>query len=215
MPSRRSLLAAGGTAATVTLPGCSSGPDRTGWTFDQDRDLRPDDASVVARTRIERTDCPHGAVEFEAVAYDPGTDDLVLVTRPEVVPGVNLDECEGEWGQEGVDVTHDWSGLVSGSDTRVSRTSDLVPVNRPGGQYGLQDRSDIAGGIARWTVRTAAPESTVPYAFRSTYGPADGVGAGDELADISVEVPLSSGGLLGGSETLSLSTTLTYGRREG
>jgi hypothetical protein len=216
MPSRRSVLAASGTAAATALAGCSAlgGPDGSAANVEEDRDLRPEVASLVARTTAERVACPRGDVEVRNLAYEFETGDLQLVSIVEVRPGAR--GCDdSDWRHEGIDLSQAWSGLgpeteaaVAGfeSNVRYADTDDPEVLLRTHG----------SAETPEWAVRRASDDGDVPerYAFRSTYVGA-GAEAGDELAAVTAAVPFSTGGLLGGeSETVTRTETLVYGERE-
>ncbi|WP_276259653.1 hypothetical protein [Haloglomus litoreum] len=216
MPSRRSVLAASGTAAATALAGCSAltGPEGSAANVREDMDLRPEAASLVGRTTAESTRCPRGDVEVRNLAYEFDTGDLQLVTVVEVRPGAR--GCDdSDWVHEGIDLRQAWPGLgletksgVAGVETNVRYADTDDPEVR------LRTTGDSETG--EWRVRRASDDGDVPerYAFRSTYVGAE-VEAGDELAAVTTEVPFSTGGLLGGeSETVTRTGTLVYGERE-
>jgi hypothetical protein len=216
MPSRRSLLAASGTAAATALAGCSAltGPEGSAANVAEHRDLRPEDGSVVARTTAERIGCPRGDVEVRNVAYELPDGDLQTVTVIEVRPGAR--GCDdSDWRHAGTDVTQAWSQSIPGTDTVVTGSETNVRyADTDDPEVYLQNTGNSESG--EWQVRRASDDGDVRerYAFRSTYAGA-AVEAGDELAAVTVEVPFSTGGLLGGdSETVTLSETLVYGERE-
>lgn len=215
MPSRRSVLTASG-AVTVasTLAGCAIGTTAGTPATHANRTLQPQDASVVAGTGAELRDCPQGGLLFRARAYDTGQDELVVWTRVRVIPGRNRTDCESDWVQTGVDMVHDWSDLRPDGETGLSWAANVVPTDKASPEYNLRNTSDTRH--ARWQIRTrgSAAESTALYEFRSTFGPANTIGDGDDLAELTVEVPVESGSLFGDSETFSLTPTLTYGNRE-
>lgn len=210
------LVGCGAAAGLVALGGCSIGSAEGSPAAISQRDLRPEAASVVARTRAEVGDCRQGAVVLKAVAYDSDTvpDEIGIWTRAEVYPGRNLRDCESDWVQQGIDMGHDWSDLQSDRDAGVTGESNIVYTEESSPGYTLQNTSTPRH--ARWQIRAEgnAAESTTPYEFRSTFRPAEGVGDGDDLADITVHAPMSGSGLFGDSETFSLSRTLTYGETE-
>lgn len=216
MRSRRSVLASSGAAAALTLSGCSFGSSGGTHATHSNRALRPEEAPVVARTRAERSTCPQGAAELTAVAYDVDPDEIVVWTRARIIPGMNRADCESGWVQRGVDMVHDWSGLRPDAEAGVTWDANVVPTDKQSPEYTLQNTSNTRR--ARWQIRTRqqfVAESTDTYEFRSAFGPIDNVGPGDDLVDITVEFPVSSGGLFANSETFTLQQTLTYGDRDG
>lgn len=214
VPSRRSLLAASGTVAATALAGCSAlaGPEGSPANVQEHRDLRPEEGSVVARAAAERTGCPRGDIELQAVAYERPRGDLQALTTVEVHAGER--RCDSDWRHDGIDTTHDWSGVPSEAESFVARTSsNVVYVDASDPEVHLRNTGN--GEAGEWRVRRASDDGGVPetYAFRSTYAGAD-VGAGDDLATVTAAVPLSTGALLGGeSEIETLSETLVYGER--
>lgn len=212
MPSRRSLLAAGGTATVTALAGCAAFADTEGSpaNVQEHRDLRPDEGSIVARTATERTGCPRGDTELVAVAYERPDDDIQVLTTVEVHAGAR--RCDSDWRHDGIDTTHNWSEVTSEDESFVTGTgSNVLYADTDEPEVYLQNTGNTE--VGEWGVRRASEDGGVPetYAFRSTYAGAD-VGAGDDLATVTAAVPLSTGGLFGGeSETVTLSETLTYG----
>jgi hypothetical protein len=217
MPSRRSLLAASGTTVATALAGCSvlaGGPEGSPANVEEHRDLRPEDGEVVARTTAERVGCPRGDVEVSHTAYEAESDgDLQAVTTVAVRPGAR--GCDdSDWRHDGVDVTQAWR-LDSGSDAAVTGAeTNVAYADTDDPEVSLQDTGNSERG--EWRVRRASDDGDVRerYAFRSTYAGA-AAEPGDELVAVTVAVPFSTGGLLGGeSETVTLSETLVYGERE-
>jgi hypothetical protein len=212
VPSRRSLLAAGGTATVTALAGCAAFADTEGSpaNVQEHRDLRPDEGSIVARTATERTGCPRGDTELVAVAYERPDDDIQVLTTVEVHAGAR--RCDSDWRHDGIDTTHNWSEVTSEDESFVTGTgSNVLYADTDEPEVYLQNTGNTE--VGEWGVRRASEDGGVPetYAFRSTYAGAD-VGAGDDLATVTAAVPLSTGGLFGGeSETVTLSETLTYG----
>lgn len=212
MPSRRSLLAAGGTATVTALAGCAAFADTEGSpaNVQEHRDLRPDEGSIVARTATERTGCPRGDTELVAVAYERPDDDIQVLTTVEVHAGAR--RCDSDWRHDGIDTTHNWSEVTSEDESFVTGTgSNVLYADTDEPEVYLQNTGNTEAG--EWGVRRASDDGGVPetYAFRSTYAGAD-VGVGDDLATVTAAVPLSTGGILGGeSETATLSETLVYG----
>jgi hypothetical protein len=215
MPSRRSLLAASGTAAATALAGCSvlaGGPDGSAANVDEDRDLRPEGGDLVARAAAERIGCPRGDVELRATAHEGSDGDLQVLTGIEVRPGER--GCDSDWRHAGVDATHDWSEVTAADESFVTGTETNVRyADTDDPEVRLENTSNTETG--EWGVRRASDDGGIreTYAFRSTYAGAT-VGAGDDLATVTAEVPFSTGGLLGESETVTLSETLVYGERE-
>ena len=217
MPSRRSMLVGCGTAAGLAaLGGCSIGSSEGSSAAIAQRDLQPEAASVVARIQAEVADCRQGAVVLRAVGYDSDTrpGEIGIWTRTRVYPGRNLRDCESDWVQQGIDMGHDWSDLQPDTEASVFWDSNIVYTDEPSPGYTLQNTSSRRH--ARWEIRTQgnAAESNTTYEFRSTLRPIEGVGDGDDLADITLHAPMSSSSLFGDSKTLSLSRTLTYGETE-
>lgn len=212
MPSRRSLLAAGGTATVTALAGCSAfaSPEGSPANVQEHRALRPDEGSAVARTTAERAGCPRGDTELRAVAYEQSDGALQVLTTVAVHAGAR--RCNSDWRHDGTDTTHDWSEVASGDESFVAGTSsNVVYVDASDPEVRLRNTSNTEAG--EWRVRRASDDGGIPetYAFRSTYAGA-AVGTGDDLATVTAAVPLSTGGLFGGeSETVTLSETLTYG----
>lgn len=212
MPSRRSLLAAGGTATVTALAGCAAFSDTEGSpaNVQEHRDLRPDEGSVVARTATERTGCPRGDTELRATAYELPDGDLQVLTTVEVHAGAR--RCDSDWRHDGIDATHDWSAVASEDESFVTGTeTNVLYADTSDPEVYLQNTGNTEAG--EWGVRRASDDGGVPetYVFRSTYAGAD-VGDGDDLATVTAAVPLSTGGLFGGeSETVTLSETLVYG----
>lgn len=211
------MLVGCGTAAGLTaLGGCSIGSSEGTPAVLSQRDLQPEASSMVASTQAEVADCQQGAVELEAVGYDPDTrpNEIGIWTRARVYPGRNLRDCESDWVQQGIDMGHDWSDLQPDTKASVNWDSNIVYAGEASARYTLMNTS--ARRHARWQVRTqrSVEESNTTYEFRSTLRPIDGVGDGDDLAEITVDAPMSSSGFFGDSKTLSLSRTLTYGETE-
>jgi hypothetical protein len=216
MPSRRAVLAAGGTAAATAVAGCSAlgGPEGSAANVEEHRDLRPEVAPRVARTTAERVSCPRGDVEVRHTAHELENGDHQLVTVAEVRPGAR--SCDdSDWHHDGIDVRHEWPDPdPDGEALVVGWASNVVYADTDDPEVRLRNTSSTETG--EWRVRRASDDGDVPerYAFRSTYVGADVV-SGDELAAVTAEVPFSTGGLLGGeSETVTLSETLVYGERE-
>jgi hypothetical protein len=211
MPSRRSLLAAGGTATVAALAGCAALSDTEGSpaNVQEHRDLQPDEGSVIARTAADRTGCPRGDTDLRAVAHERPDGGLQVLTTVEVHAGAR--RCDSDWRHGGIDTTHDWSGVASEPESFVTgMTSNVAYADTSDSEVRLRNTSNTEAG--EWRVRRASDDGDVPetYAFRSTYAGAD-VGAGDDLVTVTAAVPLSTGGLFGGgSETVTLSETLTY-----
>lgn len=210
------LVGCGTAAGLAALGGCSIGSSEGTPAALSQRDLQPEAASVVARTQAEVADCRQGAVQLKAVGYDPDNDrdEIGIWTRARVYPGRNLRDCESDWVQQGIDMDHDWSDLQPDTKASVNWDSNIAYADEASARYTLMNTS--ARRHARWQVRTQeqVAESNTTYEFRSTLRPIDGVGDGDDLADITLHAPMSSSGLFGDSETLSLSRTLTYGETE-
>lgn len=212
VPSRRSLLATGGTATVTALAGCAalSSVEGSPANVQEHRDLRPDEGSVVARATAERAGCPRGDTELRAVAYERPDGDLYVLTTVEVNAGAR--RCNSDWRHGGIDATHDWSEVAAEAESFVTGTSsNVVYVDASDPEVRLRNTSNTEAG--EWRVRRASDDGGIPetYAFRSTYAGAK-VGAGDDLATVTAAVPLSTDGLFGGeSETVTLSETLTYG----
>ena len=194
MPSRRSLLAAGGTATVTALAGCAAFADTEGSpaNVQEHRDLRPDEGSIVARTATERTGCPRGDTELVAVAYERPDDDIQVLTTVEVHAGAR--RCDSDWRHDGIDTTHNWSEVTSEDESFVTGTgSNVLYADTDEPEVYLQNTGNTEAG--EWGVRRASD-----------------VGVGDDLATVTAAVPLSTGGILGGeSETATLSETLVYG----
>lgn len=218
MPSRRALLATSGTAAATALAGCSAlgSPDGSPAEVRPGRDLRPEDAEVVARTTADRTGCPAGDVGLTAIGFELPDGDLQMLTKVDVFPGQQ--ECGSDWDHDEVHVSHDWADPDPGTESLVMGTESNVIPTESGGEARLENTSNAETGA--WRVhRVARPGDIEQYNFRSTYA-SDGVGTGDgalidegeELGAVTAEVARSTGGLLGGdSETVTLSETLVYG----
>jgi hypothetical protein len=212
VPSRRSLLAASGTAVATAVAGCSVLADASGSPANvrEHRDLRPEAGSVVARATAAATGCPRGHVTLRATAYERSGDDLQVLTAIDVRPGARA--CESDWRHGGIDVTHDWAELAPESEAFVSdTTSNVVYTDDTDPEVRLGKTGSSEAG--EWQVRRATDDGGIPeqYRFHSTYVGATGLADGDDLATVTVDVPFSTGGLLGKSETVARSRTLTYG----
>lgn len=219
MPSRRALLAATGTAAASAVAGCSTlrTPDGSSAEVRSDRDLLPADGEPVADATADRTSCPRGDVELRAVGFELPEGALQVLTRIDVYPGTG--ECESDWTHDGIHITHDWRDLGLATRTAVTDTASNVVYTETAGDVRFENTSDTETG--EWQVRRSDGGGDIEeYRFRSTYTFDDAgetnrapVDEGDELAEVTVEVPLSTAGpLSGGSEVVTLEETLVYGR---
>jgi hypothetical protein len=213
VPSRRSLLAAGGAAASAALAGCGAiaeSPKGSPAAVRTNADLRPDDGQVVARASAEHVGCPRGDVELRAAAVEDPDRGLRCWTEVAVYPGA--EECESDWYHDGVDATHAWVDLGPEGESFVAKTtSSVVYTDASDATARLQNTGNTEAG--EWQVRlTERKHEHGEYAFRSTYAGATEFADGDELATVSVAVPLATSGLFGGeSETITRTETLVYG----
>jgi len=215
VPSRRTLLAASGTAVTA-LAGCAAlggGTEGSPANVREHRNLLPSDGSIVARVAAERTGCPRGDVELYAAVVERPTGDLQLVSAVEVRPGER--RCESDWRHDGVDVAHSWPDLGAGTEAFVSdTTSNVVYTDDSDPEVQLRTTGNAETG--EWRVRRASDDGGIHerYAFRSTYVGAD-VADGDELAVVTADVLRSAPGLLDAeADTVTRTETLVYGNIE-
>jgi hypothetical protein len=213
MPSRRTVLSAGGLALASGLAGCAgSSPGVTATIRGSGPDVPdPENAPVVARTR-ERSDddgCPQGLLRASGRVHertrDGGPDELVLATAFDVITGES--GCSSGWGQAGIDVTHDWGdGDVAG--TLTTNGSNVVPTDGDG-QATLERRHDTT--LGDWRVHlTPATQSTMTYGFVSRFEPSGSPSGGDALAQIRGAASVEKGWFSSG--TLGANSVLTYGQ---
>lgn len=210
MWSRRSLLATGGVLANTALAGCSLlSSDGTPAEFRQTVDLKPADASVVARARDDAIGCPKGDVELRATVFErQEPSELVLLSAIDVYPGRT--ECKTDWVHNAMELDHDWgtgdfanSGFITGSESNVVFTDTSDPPAR------IENSSSST--VGRWRVELTPPATEhVEYIFQSPFRGASSVSDGDHLADVRFDSQTSKGWLRD-SDVFSVDATLTHG----
>lgn len=219
MASRRSLLAACGTIATVGVTGCSALTDEPNAEIVHTLALRPETKDPVARIAAQEQDCPRGSVTLRAAAYEEDSGGMQVFSEVRVSPGAY--ECETDWSHDGIDMFHDWSRVAPNTDSGLTDTgSNVTHSGSQEARFTLENKSSAVTG--KWIIRLVS-EGTTPetYRFLTTFSRMDDddgpnklsavIAEGDELATVRFDAPLSTGGVFGESATMNLDRTLTYG----
>lgn len=202
MPSRRTLLGAGATAAVTTLAGCGTAFGSGGThELQPNSDIQPDEDATVAASDSADWRPEDSYVEANGLLFERDDDSgFVLVTEYRV-------ESSDDWPHSGFQTSHEWESIpgrtdVTKFDSNARRTDDdpLLSVD-------IEETADaIEWDLALVTSKTRP----LTYAFASSVDEAD-LSPGDRVAAVPFFAEYEQDRFFGSTRGTGSRLRLNYG----